>query len=566
MRPLDYVLIFLLSFIIIGVGISFSRTGRDMKSFFAGGGHVPWWVSSLSLFMSFFSAGTFVVWGSIAYKSGLVAVGIQWTMALSGFFIYKYIAKRWKRTHTLTVAEYITQRFGLRTQKLYTYLFVLISFFTAGAFLYPVAKIVNVSTGYPIEYIVIVLGFTILLYTTIGGFWAVLATDVLQFIILSAAVVVVIPMAFSTTGGASGFLEKTPDHFFQLINEEYTPWFLLAFTLYNFFFIGGNWAYVQRYTSVKNEKESGKVGLSFGILYLIFPLVWMLPPMIYRTVNPDLSGLAVEGAYLMMCKLALPAGMLGLMIAGMVFATASSVNTTLNMMAAVTTNDLYRAFDKNASEKKLMRVARLSTLLFGLGTVGIALLVPKLGGIVSVVLSVAAITGVPLYAPPIWALFSKRITGGTMVGVTIVSLLVNLFFKFLSPAWLGLTLSRANEQAVGAMVPLLLLAAYEGYASYRPQSRQAYEAYQQVNAAAQGLTPEEEAQSQKDQQYGVRVITVATLLVAIIIVVIGFVAEKGNGYVLSVGAMLLVLCVTVLLRMHRNGTRGAISKNERTVL
>ena len=67
MNILDYITIILFSIGVLITGVSFSKTGKDMKSFFSGGGNVPWGMSGLSLFMGFFSAGTFVVWGSIAY-------------------------------------------------------------------------------------------------------------------------------------------------------------------------------------------------------------------------------------------------------------------------------------------------------------------------------------------------------------------------------------------------------------------------------------------------------------------------------------------------------------------
>lgn len=62
--------------------------------------------------MSFFSAGTFVVWGSIAYEWGWVAITIQMAMCTSGFLIGKYLAPKWKETQSITVAEYLTNRFG----------------------------------------------------------------------------------------------------------------------------------------------------------------------------------------------------------------------------------------------------------------------------------------------------------------------------------------------------------------------------------------------------------------------------------------------------------------------
>ena len=87
MGTLDYVTILLFAAGVMLAGISFSSTGKNMKSFFAGGGNVPWWISGLSLFMGFFSAGTFVVWGSIAYSHGWVSVTIQLTMAAAGLAV-----------------------------------------------------------------------------------------------------------------------------------------------------------------------------------------------------------------------------------------------------------------------------------------------------------------------------------------------------------------------------------------------------------------------------------------------------------------------------------------------
>jgi Na+/proline symporter len=149
-----------------------------MKSFFAAGGDVPWWISGLSLFMGFFSAGTFVVWGSIAYSYGWVAITIKLTLSLAGFLVGAFLAPRWKNTNVLTAAEYITNRLGLKVQKAYTYIFLFISLFTTGAFLYPVAKIVEVTTGFPLQSSILLLGAICIFYVTVGGLRAVVVTEI----------------------------------------------------------------------------------------------------------------------------------------------------------------------------------------------------------------------------------------------------------------------------------------------------------------------------------------------------------------------------------------------------
>ncbi len=82
-----------------------------------------------------------------------------------------------------------------------------------GAFLYPVAKIVNISTGFSIEWSVIFIGLLVMAYTVVGGLWAVIVTDVLQFVILTAAVLIVVPLGLENVGGFARFTELAPEDF-----------------------------------------------------------------------------------------------------------------------------------------------------------------------------------------------------------------------------------------------------------------------------------------------------------------------------------------------------------------
>ena len=122
MPALDYIVIVLFTMMILVVGLAFSGTGKNMKSYFAAGGSLPWWLSGLSLFMSFFSAGTFVVWGSIAYEYGWLSISIQWTMALSGFIIGYFIAPKWRETNSLTVGEFLGKKFNPSLKSFYSYI------------------------------------------------------------------------------------------------------------------------------------------------------------------------------------------------------------------------------------------------------------------------------------------------------------------------------------------------------------------------------------------------------------------------------------------------------------
>lgn len=547
MNILDYITIILFSIGVLITGVSFSKTGKDMKSFFSGGGNVPWGMSGLSLFMGFFSAGTFVVWGSIAYSYGMVSIIIQLTMAVAGYAVGTWIAPRWHRTHSLTAAEYITGRLGVKTQKTYTYIFLAVSVFTTGSFLYPVAKIVEVTTGIPLTTAIFALGAFSMVYVALGGLRGVVVTDVLQFVILFAAVVIAVPLAFDKIGGVGTFFEKVPEGFFELFEGEYTPGFVIAFAIYNMFFLGGNWAYVQRYTSVKTERDSRKTGWLFGVLYTISPILWMLIPMIYRVYNPSLSGLENEGAYLLMCKEAMPDGLLGLMLGGMIFATASSLNATLNISAGVVTNDIFKRMRPDASEKTLMNVARISTWGFGIMAIIIALLIRSMGGIVNVVISVAALTGAPVYLPVIWSLFSKRQTARTILSATFISLTINLIFKFVTPHF-GLALDRTWEMIVGTAVPVILLAGIEVVLKAKEFIAPEYMAYisgRNVRMRQENAGDTEE--SKRTNRFTQKVLGIGLGLSGVLITVLGFIAEENIVVPVAVGLVVTLTGIYLLI-------------------
>lgn len=541
MQLLDIVTILVFSLAVLLTGAALSKSGKDLKGFFGGGGNIPFGMSGLSLFMGFFSAGTFVVWGSIAYSHGFVAIVIQLTMAVAGFLVGSFIAPRWNRQGCLTAAEYITTNYGERTQKSYTYLFLAVSIFTSGSFLYPVAKILEVAAGVPLTVSIIALGAFCIIYTTLGGLRGVMVTDVLQFVILFMAVVIAVPLSFGKIGGVEEFFDKAPQAFFECFNSEYTPWFIFAFCLYNSVFIGGNWSYVQRYTAVNSPGDAKKVGWLFGSLYLISPILWMLPPMIYRIYNPGLVGLDNENAYLLMCKEALPSGFLGLMLGGMVFATASSLNGTLNISAGVFTNDIYKRLHPAASDRSLINVARISTVFFGVLAIVIAMMVKSMGGIVNVVISVAALTGVPLYLPVIWSMFSKRQTGKTLLSVTLLSLAINLFFKFVSPAVLGLTLSRAQEMMLGALSPIVLLTLIEIILIIR--------GYERESKTAERSEIFEEPQDMPDSnlnKYTNKVLGISVSVAGGAVVLLGSVAPSDKLIPIFVGLLVCVIGMLIL--------------------
>lgn len=558
----DTIVIIAFSVLIILIGLSFSKkAGGDMVSFFAAGGAVPWWINSLSLFMGFVSASTFVVWGSIAYSSGWVAITIQWAMSVAGLVTGLLIAPKWHKTKSLTAAEYICQRLGVKTQKIYSYIYLGIMVFLKGVCLYAVAIILQVTTGISLYWWVGLLGAIIIFYTTFGGLWAVIVTDVLQFIILVAAGLILLPLSFDRVGGIEGFVSAINSQhlngFFSLSNDKYTISFLLGFLFYNIFYLGGQWSFIQRYTSVSSPKEAKKVPILFGVFYIFTPIIWMLPPMLYRAIKPisaniDPAALIIqsEQAYMQMAQTVLPAGMLGLITISLIFATNSSVQGFLNISAGVITNDLYKAIYPESTEKTLMRVARLATFIVGLVVIGMGMLVPLMGGATNVILSVASITGGAMYLPLIWTLFSKRQYSYTVLGATIVALIISLGYKFLFPIINGVSLSTAASMVMGVVVPVAIMAILEIWLWVTKKPVYEYEKYQQyLTQKSDGTALEDHitVESDSENSFGKRMIGIGIIVTGLIIGILGVVSPAGRIYVVSTSLILLIMGLIVFV-------------------
>jgi Na+/proline symporter len=432
MSSLDYsvVIAYLIGIVLVGViSAGRNRTSGDM---FAAGGQSPWWASGLSSFMTMFSANTFVVWGGIAYRLGMTAVMINLMYGVAALLAGYFVAGHWKRLGVRTPAEYVQLRFGSGALHFYTWSMMVFRLVGVAGALYALARILvalmplseghllaDPSTGnLALHWAILIFGGVVVVYTMLGGLWAVLMTDVLQFLVLNLAVAFVVPLAFWQIGGVGRFVAEAPSDFFAPIGGDYTWFFLAGWCAIHFFMIGAEWAFVQRFICVPNAQAARKSSYLFGMLYLVSPLLWLLPPMLWRVMHPIPDGAdeqtvmrLSENAYIKSVASTLPSGMVGLMFAAMFSATASMVSSQLNVFSGVLTNDVYRPLVKRQhSERDMVWAGRVFTVLLGAVIMAIALAIPALGGAEEVIIGITELMVVALLAPALWGVFSRRIS------------------------------------------------------------------------------------------------------------------------------------------------------------
>lgn len=420
MTSADYIIILLYFAGLLVLGATIGRRIKSSKELFIAGRNSSWWLSGLSTYMTIFSAGTFVVWGGVAYRSGTVAITVGCMLAISSLLTGWLVAGKWARMRINSPAEYIGIRFGKPVVRFYTIVAMVGKGIHNAVALYAVAImtvaliplpeghfLADPRTGYlSVTWAVLLLGLVTFIYTALGGFLAVLITDVVQFAILMAMVIIMAPLSFNSAGGVAAFIDKAPPEFFTLFTSQYSWVWMVLWCLLHFFMIGGDWAFVQRYISVPSPKDAKKSAYLVAALYAVTPLFFYIPTLVYRTIKP---GANPEQAYMLMSNHVLTAGMLGMMIAAMLSATMSMVSGTLNVYANVFTYDIFRVLRPAASDKTLMNVGRIFTFAYG-GIITIAaVLIPFFGGAERVVVSALTLLISPLFIPSIWGLFSRRI-------------------------------------------------------------------------------------------------------------------------------------------------------------
>ena len=120
MEQLDYIIILLYFLGLIAVSVVMSRKIKNSEDMFIAGRNSSWWLSGVSSYMTIFSASTFVVWGGVAYKSGLVAVVVALCLGIASFIVGKWISGKWRELRIKSPGEFLTIRFGHRTVSFYT--------------------------------------------------------------------------------------------------------------------------------------------------------------------------------------------------------------------------------------------------------------------------------------------------------------------------------------------------------------------------------------------------------------------------------------------------------------
>ena len=387
-----------------GIGFAFTkRGGESLSEYFLSGRQVPWWLAGASMVATTFAADTPLVVTGLVAAHGVAGNWLWWCFVMSGMLTVFFFARLWRRAHVMTDIEFAEIRYSGKPATFLRgfraiYLGIFVNLIILGWVTKAMIKILTISLGIN-PYVAVGICFVITVaYSVAAGMWAVLWTDLVQFVIKMTAVIVLAVFAVKAVGGIVLMKQKLAVFYgseaaalsvlpLSVRGGQITSYIWMPLlTLGVFLFVqwwaayypgaepGGGGYVAQRIFSAKTERDGVLATLAFQVAhYALRPWPWIITGLCTVLLYPKGIGPTGdrEGAYVQAFVDLLPTPWRGFMMAGFAAAYMSTVATQLNWGASYLVNDFYRRFlKKEGSEKHYVGVSRgMTVVLFLLSVI-----------------------------------------------------------------------------------------------------------------------------------------------------------------------------------------------------
>ena len=461
LHTVDYIIVLVALIFFVLFGLSFSWKQKSTGHFFTASGTIPSWAVGLSILATLISSITFLAYPGAGFSSNwiLLVQGLMVPVVL--IFMLNFIVPFYRKVIGVSTYEYFEKRFGY-IARLYTSLaFSMAHFSKMGTVFFLLALALSSMMGVDIYTVILVLGVVVIFYTMIGGIEAVIWLDVIQGIMLLAGGILCLGVMFAVAPPIEmiEFAWKNDKIGFGPYDWDFTRLTFFVIALNGIFYAiqkyGTDQTIVQRYLTAKSHKEAVKaafIGVLFCVpIWMLFMFVGSMLFSFYNVTDFALpEAIRADSVFPFFITTQLPIGVTGLILAGLVAAALSSLDSDLNSLSAVGVEDYYKRLFPNKSDGHYLIVGRSIVVLCGIGALGIAAMYVEAEGetVLGIVFALYAIFSGGIAGLFLLGIFSKRANKqGLYIGI-----IVTVLFT----AWAMLT-----SQPVGATEePLLNLGSY----------------------------------------------------------------------------------------------------------
>ena len=451
-QTLDWVVlgIYFLILIVVAVWVALQRN-KNTEDYFLAGRNVGWFVIGASIFASNIGSEHVVGLAGTGFSSGTPLAHYElhaWIVLLLGWLFLPF----YMRSGAFTMPEFLEKRFDSRSRwflsvfSLFAYVLTKVSVtIYAGGIV--VSELLNLDFWIGAIGIVVFTG----IYTIIGGLKAVVYTETLQTVVLILGSVIITYLGFQEVGGwnelTKTVTEVSPDHFnmWRPMNDPDFPWtgLLIGGTIVGIWYWCTDQYIVQR-TLAANNIMIGRRGAIFGAYLKLLPiLIFLIPGIIAYALtlqNPEMFNVIdsngierADRAFPMLVTTLLPVGIKGLVAGGLMAALMSSLASVFNSCSTIFTIDIYKKIKPEKSEKYLVNIGKIATLVIVVLGIAWIPIMEKIGGGVmyQYLQNVQAYIGPPVTAVFLLGILWKRINAQASI-VTLSAGLVLLIVRLSS--------------------------------------------------------------------------------------------------------------------------------------
>lgn len=456
---LDWLIIFLFFAISLGIGIYVSKSsGKSANEFFLSGRSMPWWLLGLSMVATTFSTDTPNLVTDIVRTNGVSGNWVWWAFLITGLLTVFVYAKLWRKSNVSTDLEFYELRYGGKPARFLRkfraiYLGVIFNVITMSAVTLAAIKIGGIMLGLDPWQTVITAGLVTVTFSAVGGFKGVVYTDVILFFVAmggaigAAAYLVNLPEvggieALLANENVAGKISILPDFadrealiallIIPLAVQWWSSWYPGAEP-------GGGGYIAQRMFAAKNENHAIGATFFFNIMhYALRPWPWILVALASLVVFPDLGSIQQAFPNISPDKLGndlaypamltkLPTGLLGLVLASLISAYMSTISTQLNWGSSYIVYDFYQTqINPKASQKRLVAVGRISTVVLMVLSTLLALLLQNAMQLFNLLLVFGAGTGLIFILRWFWWRINAWSEITAMVASGLISLILTI--------------------------------------------------------------------------------------------------------------------------------------------
>ncbi|MGI9455162.1 MAG: sodium:solute symporter [Aeoliella sp.] len=436
---------------VVGLGCALARKNRSTDAFMVAGGSLPGWVVGLSIFGTYVSSISFLANPGKSYEANWNPFVFSLSLPLAAWIAVRFFVPFFRRQGVISAYTHLEHRFGLWARTYAVVCFLLMHLARVAAILYLVALAVTPLVGWDVSTIIVATGILVTIYTLLGGIEAVIWTDVVQSVVLTVGMCVSVGVIlWQIPGGPVEVFEiASRDHKFSLGSfgsslAESTFWVVLFYGLFiNLQNFAIDQAYVQRYVAAESEAAARNSVWLGALLYLpISAILFFVGTALYAyyQVQPELLAggpidpMPADSVFPHFIASQLPIGVSGLLVAAVLAAAMSSVDSSLNCSATLLLCDVYkRYFRPTASEKESMKVLYVMTLVFGIAGTGTGLWIMKLSATTNVLdvwWKLAGIASGGLLGLFLLGRLSERIRGAHAAIAVVAGVTVILWMSF----------------------------------------------------------------------------------------------------------------------------------------